>query len=259
MAHRPEDVRNVALVGAGGAGKTTLAEALLHLAKAVTRQGTVPEKNTVSDYDPDEKERQHSILATPLHLTWEGKRIQLIDCPGALDFIGEAVTAMAAVEIAAICVNAHDGVGVATRRAYKAAREAGLPCCVIVTRVETENVDAQGLVDGIRQTFGEQAVPLNLPDQFGHGVSSVVDVFGDDVPEHLAEAVAKYHEQAMERVVEVDEALINKYFEEGEVSKEELETAFPDALREGNIVPILHVSVEKDVGLKKLLEFIVHD
>ncbi len=126
MAHRPEDVRNVALVGAGGAGKTTLAEALLHVAKATSRLGSIPEKNTVSDWDEDERERQHSIFATPLHLTWEGKRIHLIDTPGALDFIGEAVlAAVAAVEIAAICVNAHDGVGVATRGLYKAIREAG--------------------------------------------------------------------------------------------------------------------------------------
>jgi elongation factor G len=169
MAHRPEDVRNAALVGAGGAGKTTLVESLLHLAKVTSRKGTVPEKNTVSDWDDDERERQHSILATPVHLAWEGKHIGVIDTPGALDFIGEPLAAIAAVEMVVLCVNAHDGVGVATRRLYKAARKAEVPCCVVVTRIESDNVDGGALLDSIQEAFGAQAVPLNLPDQFGEG------------------------------------------------------------------------------------------
>src|SRR5262245_6248554 len=126
MAHRPEDVRSVALVGSGGSGKTTLVESLLHLAKQTTRKGSVPEKNTVTDFDPDEKERGQSIFSAVVHLPWEGKRIQVIDAPGSIDFIGEPLAAITAVETVAIVVNAHQGISVATRKMYRAARSLGL-------------------------------------------------------------------------------------------------------------------------------------
>jgi len=259
MSQRSESLRNVALCGAGGAGKTTLLEALLFLAKATTRRGSVAECNTVSDWDEDEKERQHSITATPTHLDWSGHRVHLIDTPGALDFIGEAMCGLAACETALICVNAHDGVNVVTRRLFRAARDAGLACVVVVTRVETENVDGEELTSQIQGAIGERAVPLNLPDTFGHGVSKVVDLFAPDVPQHLLALAEMYRQQATDRVVECDDKLLERYFESGAVSAEELAAAFPRALRQGNIVPILHVSVDKDVGLRKLLDFITHD
>jgi elongation factor G len=259
MAHRPEDVRNVALVGSSGSGKTTLVEGMLHLAKVTTRKGSVPEKNTVTDFDPDEKERGQSLLAAAVHLPWEGKRLQLIDCPGSVDFIGETLTSLAAVETAAICVNAHGGIGVATRRHFKAAQELGLACVVLLTRIEQENVDADTIHASLQDVFGERAVPLNLPDRFGPGVSAVVDVFGAQIPAHLKEQAAAFKQQAIDRVVECDEKLMEKYLETGSVSTEELEAAFPKALRQGNIVPVLHVSAEKDVGLRKFMTFVAHD
>lgn len=259
MAHTTDQVRNVTLVGAGGAGKTTLVEALLFLAKATTRRGSVGEGNTVSDYDDDEKDRQHSIVATPVHLSWKGHRLNLIDCPGALDFVGESLCGLAAAETALLCINAHDGVNVATRRMFRAARDQGLACVVVVTRVESENVDGDALYSEIQAAIGERAVPLNLPDTFGHGVSAVVDVFGQDVPEALREQADMYRQQGTDRVVECDDALLERYLETGTATPEELAEAFPRALRQGNIVPILHVSAEKDVGLRKLLDFIVHD
>ncbi len=259
MSHRSEDVRTAAFVGAGGSGKTTLVEALLSETNATSRRGTIAERNTVSDWDEDEKERQQSILASAVHLAWEGKRIHLIDTPGALDFVGEPVTALAAVETAIFCVHAHDGVGVTTRRIYKTARRAGIPCCVLVTRIESENVDGAAILDEIQAAFGEAAVPLNLPDTFGSDVSQVVDVFSPDVPAHLEATAARYRQQATDRVVEVDEALLEKYLEEGRIEPAELEAAFPRALRAGNIVPVLHVSAEKGVGMRKLLTFLVHD
>jgi elongation factor G len=259
MSHNPGDVRNVALVGAGGAGKTTLSEALLHHCKVTSRRGSVPEKNTLTDWEDDEKERQHSISATAVHMPWGGRRIHLIDTPGALDFVGEAICGLAAVETALLCINAHDGVSVATRRLFRAARDQGLACVIVVTRVESENIDAASLYESIQAQIGERAVPLNLPDQFGHDVSSVTDIFGDDIPEALEAQAAGFRQQATDRVVECDDDLLESYFETGEVSKEDLAAAFPRALRQGNIVPILHASVEKDVGIVKLLDFIKAD
>ena len=259
MAHSPQDVRNAVLIGAGGAGKTTLVEALLHSAKVTSRRGTIDEKNTVTDWDDDEKDRQHSILATPVHLPWKGKRINLVDTPGALDFMGEAVCAMAACETALVCVNANDGVGVATRRLFRKARDQKLACVVVVTRVEGENIDADGLYASIQGALGERAVPFNLPDTFGGGVSRVVDIFGDDIPDNLAASAEDYRSQVTDRVVEVDDELLERYFETGEVSKEEMAATFPRALRQGNIIPIVHVSVDTGVGLQKLLDFVVAD
>ncbi len=259
MAHTSAEIRNVTLIGAGGAGKTTLAESLLHHCKVTTRKGSVEEKNTVTDWDDEEKERQHSILATPVHMRWDGRHINLIDTPGALDYVGEAVCGLAASETALLCINAHDGVSVATRRLFRSARDLGMACVIAITRLEFDNVDAHALVEQIQSTIGERAVPINLPNCFGHDVTDVTDIFADDIPEDLQDAAAKYRQQVTDRVVECDDDLLESYFETGEVSPEDLAAAFPRALRQGNIVPVVHVSSSKDVGLKKLLEFITHD
>ncbi len=259
MAHTTDQVRNLALVGAGGAGKTTLLEMLLFHAKVTTRRGSVAERNTVSDYDEDEKDRQHSIVATPVHMNWKGHRLNVVDCPGALDFIGEALCGLAACETAVLCINAHDGVNVATRRMFRAARDQGLACLIVITRVESENVDGDTLYSEIQAMIGERAVPLNLPNTFGQGVNAVVDVFGKDIPEALKEQAAIYRQQGTDRVVECDDALLERYLSTGTASHDELAEAFPRALRQGNIVPILHVSVDKDVGVRKLLDFVVAD
>jgi elongation factor G len=169
------------------------------------------------------------------------------------------VCALSAVETAVICVNAHDGVGVATRRLARAARDQGLACLVVITRIDAENVDAADLYAQIQGAIGERAVPLNLPDAFGAGVSNVVDVFGQEVPEALAGQAADFRQQATDRVVECDDDLLESYFESGSVSPEDLAAAFPRALRQGNIVPVLHVSVDQDVGIRKLMDFVTHD
>ena len=259
MAKRATDFHTLALVGAGGAGKTTLTEALLHKAGAIKRRGTIEEKNTVADFDEDERARGQSLFSAPVHLTWDGKTVTLIDAPGALDFLGEAVAALAAVETAVVCVSAHDGVSVATRRAFRAARDRGLACIVVITRVNAENVQPTQLYEGIQKAIGERAVPINLPNAFGSAVSAVHDIFGGNVPEHLEAQAAEFRQQATDRVVECDDALLERYFETGVCSPEELATSFPRALRQGNIVPVLHASVDQDVGIKKLLEFMTHD
>ena len=259
MARSASDFHNIALVGAGGAGKTTLAEALLFKCGATKRQGTVGEKNTVTDWDEDEKTRGQSIIATPTHMKWNDKQIHLIDAPGALDFVGEAVASLSAVETAVICVNAHDGVNVGTRRLFRAARDQGLACIVVITRVEGDNIQPSELYSALQSAIGERAVPLNLPDAFGGAASSVHDIFAKELPDDLKDRAAEFVQQTTDRVVECDDEMLERYFETGEVSHDEIAEVFPRALRQGNIVPILHVSTEKDVGLKKLLDFITTD
>lgn len=259
MTHRPEDVRNLALIGASGAGKTTLIESLLHVAKVTTRKGTVAEGNTVGDWDAEERERKHTLFAKVVHLPWEGKRIQILDTPGALDFLGESAMALAAVETAVLCVNAHDGIPVAARKQFHLAQQAGLATALLITRCEGENIDEQALHDQVQDVFGERAVPINLCDHLGPGLTEVIDIFGPKVPEALAATAADFRKQATDRIVECDEALLERYLADGKVSLEDLEKAFSRALRQGNIVPVLHVSSERNVGLRKLLSFITHD
>ena len=259
MAHRPEDVRNVALVGAGGAGKTTLVETALFLAKAITRKGTVEEGNTTTDYDPDERERKQSLTATPVHLTWDGRRIQLTDCPGAQDFVGEAVAAASAVETVVIAVNAHDGVTVTSRRRFEEAGRLGLVRVVVVTRIDQENLDEAKLTKSLFDNFGEHVIPLNFPDRFGPEVSKIHNVLAEDLPEGVRARAADLKKQVTEAVVECDDRLLEKYFGEGAITKDELFHAFPKAIREGHIVPVLHTSAKKELGVRQFMDFLAHE
>jgi elongation factor G len=259
VAHRPEDVRNAALVGAGGTGKTTLVETALFLAKATSRKGSVDEGNTVSDFDPDEKDRRQSIVASAVHLPWQGARVQLIDVPGSQDFAGEAAAALAAVETAVVCVSAHDGVGVTARRRFREAGDLGLARVVAVTRIEAENIEVDRLNDSLRAAFGEHVIPINFPDRFGHDVSKICNVFADDLGGEAAERAKGLRKEVTDAVVECDDALIEKYFAEGKVANEELWHAFPKAIREGHIVPVLHVSAGKELGVRQLLDFLVRE
>jgi elongation factor G len=259
VAHRPEDVRNVALVGAGGVGKTTLVETALFLSKTTTRKGTVDEGNTVTDFDPDEKDRKQSILAKVVHLPWQGARVQLIDTPGSQDFAGEPAAAIAAVETAAICVNAHDGVGVTARRRFQEAGAAGVARVVVVTRIDSENIEPERLTESLQSAFGEHVIPINFPERWGPGVGKIHNVFAEDLPAEVREQALDLRKQVTDAVVECDDALIEKYFNEGKVSNEELWHAFPTAIRTGHIVPVLHVTAGKDLGVRQLLDFLVRE
>ncbi|MCC7139395.1 MAG: elongation factor G [Planctomycetes bacterium] len=259
MSHRPEDVRNVALVGAGGAGKTTLTEAALFLSKAIARKGTVEDGNTVSDFDPDEKERRQSVSASVVHGTWNNARVQLIDAPGAADFVGEPTAAMCAVETVAIAVTAKDGVGVTARRRFHDAGKLGLVRVVVLTKIDQENIDHAALTASLQANFGEHVIPLNFPDQFGPGVTRIYNVFAEDLPEEVKPRAMELRKQVTEAVVECDDALIEKYFSEGAVTKEELFHAFPKAIRTGHIVPVLHTSSAKEMGARQFLDFVVNE
>jgi elongation factor G len=249
----------VALVGAGGSGKTTLVETALFLAKATSRKGTVAEGNTVTDYDPDERDRKQSLTAATVHLPWQGKHVQIVDAPGAPDFVGEAVAATAAVETVAVCVNAHDGVGVTARRRFHEAGKAELVRIVVLTKIDSENIDPDALTESLQTNFGEHVIPLNFPDQFGPGVTKIYNVFAEDLPESVRPRAMELRKQVTEAVVECDDALIEKYFGEGAVTKEELFHAFPKAIRTGHIVPVLHTTSAKELGIRQLLDFLCQE
>ncbi len=252
MAYSTEDIRNIALVGHSGAGKTELADALLHGAGKISHRGTVDAGDTVSDSDPREKELKHSLKTGFCHFDHAGVHVNLLDTPGHPDFVGRALSVLPAVETAAVVVNAATGIETMTQRAMEAAAERHVCRVVVVNRIDAEDVDTAAVLERIQDAFGGECLPVNLPAADG---AKVVDVFfhGDGEDTDLG-PVADAHERILDQVVEVDDDLMELYLEEGEVSAGQLHDAFEKALREGHLVPVCFVSAATGVGVPELLD-----
>lgn len=254
--HKTEDIRNLALVGHGAAGKTSLADALLFKAGAVDRRGNVDDGTSVSDYDDEEKERKFSIDTSLLHLDHAGKRLHILDTPGYPDFVGAALNALLAVENAVVVVSAPAGVQVNTRRLFTEAGRRGLARLLVINKLDAENVKFDELVKTLRETFGKNCVLINAPLNVGPAFSGVVNILNPpaSIPAGCPVDVAAARSQLIDSIVESDEALMEKYLGEGDVSADELMAALPRALAAGTIVPIFCTSAKKDIGIGELLE-----
>jgi elongation factor G len=250
----PEAIRTIALAGHGGCGKTTLVEALLAKAGAITSVGTVEKGTTVCDFDPLEKQFQHSLNASVVHLQHRDTRIHLIDTPGLPDFVGRAIGALPAVDTAAIVVNAQNGVEMITSRMMQWARRRDLCRMIIVNKIDAENVDLPGLLAKIQAAFGRECLPINLP---ADGGKRVVDCFFNPGGAADFSSVEAAHSALVDQVVEVDEELMATYLEKGEVAPEELHAPFEIALREGHLIPVCFVSARNGAGVAELLDVIV--
>lgn len=253
-SYTTDAIRNIALVGHGGAGKTTLVEALLSASGAISQPGTITKGNTVADFDPLERQHQHSLDATPISLDYQGCHINLIDTPGFPDFIGQAISVLPAVETVAVVINAQNGIETVTQRLMDRAVERQLCRMIIINKIDAEGVDLEALVAQIQENFGRECLPLNLPAE---GASRVVDCFFN--PDGVSDfsSVADTHEAIVDQVVEVDENLMELYLEQGEeLNPEQLHDSFERALREGHLVPICFVSGQSGAGVSELLEVI---
>ncbi|HPF74276.1 MAG TPA: elongation factor G [Xanthomonadaceae bacterium] len=250
-----ENIRNIALAGHAGAGKTTLFEALLQAGGEIQTAGTVERGNTVSDFDPMEKERGHSINSTIASIDHGGVHINLIDTPGYADFRGPTLSALAAVETCAVVVDAASGIEHSTQRMMDYARARRLCRLIIVNKIDSDGVDLAALVDELRQTFGNECLPINLPAEGGTRVS---DCFFKPEGNSDFSSVAEAHQQIIDQVVEINEEVMGHYLEDGEegLSGQELHDAFEQCLREGHLVPICFVSARTGAGVKSLLALI---
>jgi len=244
-------IRAVALVGHGGAGKTTLAEALLHKAGAVQAKGSVDKGNTVCDFDAQEKAAGHSLNSALVNFAWEGTHIHLVDAPGYPDFAGQAISALAAVDTALITINAQFGVELMTERMMKWADDRGLCRMIVINKIDADNIDLGALVADIRERFGKQCMFLDLPAHHG---GDVVEVLGHDSGDADIDSVAHAHRELIDQLVEEDEALMARYLEDGEdPTPEQLHAAFEQALRSGHLIPVLFVSARTGAGIDELL------
>ena len=249
--YSPEMIRTVALVGHGGAGKTTLTEALLHRAGAIGAVGSVEKGTTVCDFDPLEKSYQHSLNASVVHLTSADTRVHIVDTPGLPDFVGRAIGVLPAVETAAIVINAQNGIEMMTNRMMHWAAKRQVCRMIIVNKIDGENVDLPNLTAQIQATFGKECLPINLP---ADGGKRVVDCFFNPSGDSDFSSVEEAHQALIDQVVEVDEVLMAKYLEQGDVSPAELHAPFEQALREGHLIPICFVSARNGAGVAELLD-----
>ncbi|MFO1396102.1 MAG: elongation factor G [Burkholderiales bacterium] len=246
-----EHIRTVALVGHGASGKTTLAEALLHKAGAIPAAGSVEKGTTVSDFDPLEKQTQHSLRSSLLHCEVGATRIHIVDTPGFPDFIGQAIGALDAVETAAVVINAQAGIEMITSRMMEWAAHRKLCRLVVINKIDAENADPQAVLAAVQAAFGKECLPINLP---ADGGKRVVDCFFNPDGDSDFSSVDAAHRALVDQVVEVDEDLMAIYLEQGEVEPAQLHAPFEKALREGHLVPVCFVSARTGAGVAELLE-----
>lgn len=254
-ARSTSDIRNIALVGQAGSGKTLLTESLLLEAGIIRARGSLERGTTVCDFDPQERQLRHSLDAALVHFPVGDCHTNLFDTPGYPDFAGRALTVLEAVETAAVVVSAVNGVEPVTQRMMDFARDRELCRLIIINKIDAKDAHPEAVLAQLRELFGRECLPLNLPAQGG---TAVVDCFFDPGPDAIQppdfSSVETAHTEIIDQVVEVDEDLMALYLEQGEeLSPEQLHDPFERALREGHLVPVCFTSAETGVGIKELL------
>ena len=250
------DIRNIALVGHGDSGKTTLAEAMLFAAKATTRLGSVDDGSSHSDWDDQEKERQSSIYTACLHLDWNSRTVNLLDTPGYPDFVGQALSSLRAVETAAVVIAASAGIGVNTRKMWEAAGKEGLARFIVVTRIDGDNVDFEALLATVAETFGRQCIPMTLPVGQGQDFKGIVSVLNPpgEIPADVIGDPSALHETLVEKALDADEALMERYLETETIGDDDLNRVLGLAIAQGEVVPILVLNAKTGEGAVEVLD-----
>ena len=266
------DIRNFAVVGHGASGKTTLVEAMLALGKEINRMGTIEAGSTVSDYHPGEKERQISIHSTPLHMEWDHKKFNIIDAPGYSDFIGESISSLAVVDMAAVIIHGVNGIEVGTETMWSTSTELGIPKILVVNGLDREHTKFKHILSQAKKRFGKNVFPMQLPVNAGPGFNQIVDVLRrelityqadgsgnfseDQLPENLVSEVDSLHSELIEYVAESDDSLLEKYFEQGNLTEEEMRGGIHHAIQNQVFIPLFCISAENNIGVARLCDFV---
>jgi len=270
--YQPADIRNFAIVGHASSGKTMLSEAMLMCGGVISRMGRIADGTTVSDYHVSEKNRQISVSASLLHTEWMGKKFNLIDTPGYLDFISEGLGALRVGDFALVVVHAQHGLGVGTERVWNYATGYGIPKMIVVNAMDKENVDFDAVVKQLQERFGRHVFPLNYPVNPGPGFNRVLDVLRNEIVSYATDYSGKYqeepvngewdakvkqlHSQLIEHIAESDDALMNKFFEQGSLTEEEFRAGIHSAVQKQLFIPLFCASAENNIGVGRLMDFI---
>lgn len=270
--YQSSDIRNFAIVGHGSSGKTCLAEAMLNLGGKINRLGTIETGSTTSDYHPGEKERQISIHATPLHMEWDEKKFNMIDAPGYSDFIGESAGALAVVDMAVVVIHAMNGVEVGTEIMWANATNLGISKMLVVNGFDREHTSFETILAEARSRFGNNVFPMQLPVNYGPGYNQNVDVLRkelityqtdgsgkmseSELPEDLQERVEELHQELIEYVAESDDTLLEKFFDQGNLTEEEMRSGIHRAIQDQTFIPLFCISATANVGVTRVCDFI---
>ncbi len=271
MGYAVEKIRNIALLGHGGSGKTTLAESMLYISGATSRQGTVAAGNTVSDYDAEEIKRQTSISATTMFAEFKGNKINIIDTPGYFDFVGEVFEALRVADTAVICVSAKDQMNVGAEKAWKYVNDRSLPRAIYVSKVDEEHANFEKAFDTLRESFGSSVCALMEPIMEGEKVVGLVDVLKKKaykfvsgkrqevpMPDDIAGKVEEHYSELVENAAGTSEELMEKYFEEGDLSEQEVYDALGIGIAAGEICPVFFGSAATGMGTEVFMDSVIN-
>lgn len=249
-----QDIRNIVFLGHGGAGKTSLVEAILHATGKINRLGTIEDHNTVCDFDDEEKQRGNSIRSAIAYTEYNGKTINIIDTPGYPAFIGGALQSIPGCEASIIVISAASGIEVNTRKLFAAAKNAGKPRIIVVNKIDADNIDIPAIIKSIKETFGPECICANLP---ADDKSSIIDCVVNESGECAIKDPAQAHLTLVETVVEADDDVMERYLSGEEITPEQIAEVFVKALASGTIVPIVFTDARKEIGIKDLLELVI--
>lgn len=254
MSYTTDDIRNIALLGQAGAGKTMLSEAILYKAGIIPTKGEIARKNTVSDQDLLEKQHQRSLTASVLSFDYQGKHVNLVDTPGYSDFAGQALKTIQAVETAIIVINASSGIETMTRRFFERAREENVSTAIVINRMDMPDVNLEQVYQSIRDEFGSECLAVNLPTENG---SAVIGCLYNSEGRSDFLSVEDENEAITDQIVEVDDDLMESYLETGAIDDDQIQPAFQQAMKEGHLIPVCFTSASQDIGIAELLAMVI--
>ena len=269
--YQTNEIKNIALLGNDGAGKTTLTEAMLYEAGIISRRGRITAKNTVSDYFPVEQEYGYSVFSTVFHVEWNNKKLNIIDCPGADDFVGAAMTALNVTDTALLLINGQYGPEVGTQNHFRYTEKLGKPVIFLVNQLDSEKFDYHQVLDNLIDIYGSKVIPIQYPLNEGPNFNSLIDVLLmkkytwkpeggeptiEDIPEEEKEKAMAMHRALVEAAAENDEELMEKFFDTETLTEDELRTGIRKGLATRSMYPVFCVCATKDMGVRRLMEFL---
>ena len=269
--YQTNEIKNIALLGNDGSGKTTLTEALLYESGIIKRRGRITAKNTVSDYFPVEQEYGYSVFSTVFHVEWNGKKLNIIDCPGSDDFVGAAMTALNVTDTAILLLNGQYGPEVGTQNHFRYTEKLGKPVIFLVNQLDSEKCDFDHVLEQLKENYGSKVVPVQYPLATGPDFNSLIDVllmkkytWGpeggaptiEDIPAEEMEKAQEWHKTLVEAAAEHDETLMEKFFESESLTEDEMREGIRKGLAARGMFPVFCVCAGKDMGVRRLMEFL---